>query len=267
MMDKTLEATRTFWNLNPCDGHRDISDRMRYRYQKEPWLVKMLEAIASRKGALLEIGCGQGTDGICLCLFKKEGSYTGIDISEKSIERAGKAVERYAGKLSLVPVYQTGDAEQLEFPDDSFETVYSCGVLHHSPDTQKAVDEVYRVLKKGGSGYVYLYRQAAPKVLTARGLRFLSRIVDGITFQDRLIWKILKKDGLDGRLGTMMLECFGVPIFKSYTKNQIREMFAKFSEVEIGVSGLGIPGTNLNSVLDHYCSRLMGTLWQVRCKK
>ena len=260
---KSIEATRIFWNSNPCDGQGDVTQRMRFRYQKEPWLTKILEDIASRNGALLEVGCGQGTDGIYLCSLKKEGSYTGIDISEKSIDNTREAAGQFAGKLALVPVYKTGNAEGLEFPDSSFDTVYSCGVLHHSPDTKKAVEEINRVLKKGGTGYIYLYRMASPKVFIAHALRFISRIVDIVTFQDRLLWKIIKKFGSDHRFGTMMLECFGVPIFKSYTKGQIREMFSIFQDMEIGVSGIGIPGADINRMLDNYGNRFLGTMWQI----
>ena len=267
MTKKSIEATRIFWNLNPCDGQQDISDRMCFRYQKEPWLPKILEDVASRKGALLEVGCGQGTDGIYLCSLKKEGSYTGIDISEKSIEKAREAAGQFAGKTVIVPVYKTGNAECLEFPDASFDTVYSCGVLHHSPDTQKAVEEIHRVLKKGGRGYIYLYRTASPKVFTAHVLRFISRIFDSITLQDRLLWKIINKFGSNHSFGTMILECFGVPIFKSYTKGQIREMFSIFQDLEIGVSGIGIPGTDINKMLDNYGNRFLGTMWQIICKK
>ena len=126
---------------------------------------------------------------------------------------------------------------------------------------------MYRVLKKGGRGYIYLYRTASPKVFIAHALRFISRIVDSITFQDRLLWRIIKKFGSNHRFGTMILECFGVPILRSYTKGQIREMFLRFQDMEIGVSGIGIPGADINRMLDNYGRRFLGTLWQITCKK
>jgi ubiquinone/menaquinone biosynthesis C-methylase UbiE len=267
MTKKTIEATRVFWNSNPCDGQPDIVQRTHYRYQKEPWLLQILGVVASRDGDLLEVGCGQGTDGIFLCSLKRKGSYTGIDISDKSIDTAREAAVQFVDKLVIVPVYKTGNAECLEFPDASFDTVYSCGVMHHSPDTQKTIEEVYRVLKKGGRGYIYLYRTASPKVFTAHVLRFISRILDSITFQDRLLWKIINKFGSNHSFGTMILECFGVPILRSYTKSQIREMFSMFQDVEIGVSGIGIPGTDINRMLDNYGNRFLGTMWQIICKK
>jgi hypothetical protein len=98
-------------------------------------------------------------------------------------------------------------------------------------------------------------------------LRIFSRVVDSITFQDRLLWKIIKKFGSDHRLGTMILECFGVPILRSYTKSQIRKKFSIFQDIEVGVSGIGIPGADINRMLDNYGNRFFGTMWQIICKK
>ena len=259
--------TRAFWNANPCDGHPEIEQRMRYRYQKEPWLPPMLETIARCHETLLEVGCGQGTDGIYLCSHKKHGSYTGIDLSDESVKNAREAAQQFADKLGINPLYKTGNAECLEFPDASFDAVYSCGVLHHSPDTRKAIAEVYRVLKKGGTGYIYLYRTASPKVLGAHALRLLFWTLDIVSFQDRLAWKLMRRFGSDHRLGTMLLECCGVPVFKSYTKGQIKKLFLYYSEIEIDLSGIGIPGTDSNQAIDTSCKHALGTMWKITCKK
>lgn len=54
---------------------------------------------------------------------------------------------------------QVADAERLPYPDNSFDLVYSWGVLHHSPNTRKAIMEVYRVLRKGGDAKVMIYHK------------------------------------------------------------------------------------------------------------
>ena len=43
-----------------------------------------------------------------------------------------------------------GDAENLPFADETFDIVYSSGVLHHTRDTEKAIDEAHRVLAAAG---------------------------------------------------------------------------------------------------------------------
>ena len=69
----------------------------------------------------------------------------GIDLTEKAVEHTRKRLA-YSGLESNLSV---GDAEKLDFSDGLFDLVYSWGVLHHSPNTQKAISEVYRVLKRG----------------------------------------------------------------------------------------------------------------------
>jgi ubiquinone/menaquinone biosynthesis C-methylase UbiE len=50
-----------------------------------------------------------------------------------------------------------GDAENLPFDNDSFDIVYSNGVLHHTDSTEKAMKEVLRVLKPGARAVIMLY--------------------------------------------------------------------------------------------------------------
>src|SRR2546429_675657 len=54
-----------------------------------------------------------------------------------------------------------GDAENLPFADDVFDIVYSFGVLHHTENTEQAIDEVHRVLKPGGQAAVMLYAKSS----------------------------------------------------------------------------------------------------------
>ena len=59
--------------------------------------------------------------------------------------------------LNLPINYQVGNAEKIDFPDDTFDVIYSFGVIHHTPDIQQAVGEIYRVLKPGGKIYIMIY--------------------------------------------------------------------------------------------------------------
>ena len=55
------------------------------------------------------------------------------------------------------PILSHADLHHLPYPDESFDVIVSNGVLHHTPDTQAAVTEVYRVLKPQGQAIIMLY--------------------------------------------------------------------------------------------------------------
>jgi len=89
-------------------------------------------------------------------MFAAQGARnTGIDLTEEAVDatRQHFAVEGLEGR------FQQENSEQLSFPDDSFDIVYSFGVLHHTPAPERAVREVHRVLKPGGVARVMLYHR------------------------------------------------------------------------------------------------------------
>lgn len=103
--------------------------------------------------ALLEVGCGMGTD---LIRFARLGySVHGIDLAEGHVALA-KACFKVFGQDAAICL---GNAEALDFPANTFDAVYSFGVLHHTPDTTQAIAEVYRTMKPGGRGFLMLYHR------------------------------------------------------------------------------------------------------------
>ncbi len=102
--------------------------------------------------SVLEIGPGGGGHS---CLFASKGArVTALDITpERAISTARKLALTGDGSGRA---YQ-GDGENLPFQDESFDIVYSNGVLHHSADTSRCIAEVHRVLKPGGLAVLMLY--------------------------------------------------------------------------------------------------------------
>src|SRR6185436_3167092 len=148
--EQLKERVRAFWQAHPCGtkfsdaeiGTREFFERIEaHRYQKE-WHIPAAANFANTRGLrVLEIGCGLGTDG---AQFTKAGAdYTGVDLTNAAIELARKRFELFG----LTGKFQVADAENLDFPDESFDVVYSHGVLHHTPDIDAAVQEIHRVLK------------------------------------------------------------------------------------------------------------------------
>jgi ubiquinone/menaquinone biosynthesis C-methylase UbiE len=141
-----------FWNQASCgeDLYLAGGDCAAYeaqaetRYRLEPYIREFAQFEHARGLRVLEIGVGLGADHQ---RFAEAGAELyGIDLTERAVAHTRSRLALFGLHSTL----STGDAENLDFPDDSFDRVYSWGVLHHSPDTPKAIAEVHRVLKRGG---------------------------------------------------------------------------------------------------------------------
>jgi len=173
MIEKVME----YWNSNPCgskesnkidrtDYFREIEEK---RYRKESH-IPIVAGFGDFKGKnILEIGCGMGIDG---SQFAKAGAlYTGIDLGEENI----KLAKELFCLFGLKGVFFCADGAKLQFPDSSFDYVYSFGVIHHSPNTEKIVDEIYRVLKPGGKVCAMVYNKISINYFVE--IMFLRKIV------------------------------------------------------------------------------------------
>lgn len=127
-----------------------LAARRKYIYYFSS-MTEWLKGSPSKK--LLEIGCGMGTD--ALIFAQQDFSVTGIDLSPVHIDLARKLFKLH----SLSADFMKGNAETLPFPDNSFGCVYSFGVLHHTPGTAKAIDEIRRVLVPSGRAVIMLYHK------------------------------------------------------------------------------------------------------------
>lgn len=109
-------------------------------------------------GTVLEIGCGRG-GGIEVILRQFDAAHVcGVDLDPLQIERARRRLQgKYAGRFILMQ----GDAERLPFANASFDAVFDFGALHHVPDWQRAIAEIRRVLKPGGTFFFEEVTRAA----------------------------------------------------------------------------------------------------------
>jgi len=100
----------------------------------------------------LDIGCGTGTLALEMAHFLSPGgSVTGVDPGAQQIARArAKAARRHVLQVSIE--FQVGVIEQIPFPDQSFDVVFSTLMMHHLPTPLKCqgLTEIARVLKPGG---------------------------------------------------------------------------------------------------------------------
>ena len=225
---------REQWSQDPCGastarehqlGTREFFDAIeRHRYQEyAPWMPEVMGFDQFSGARLLEIGCGMGTD---LLQFARSGARcTAIDLTPRSIEitRERFALYGYAGAFMI------SDGEVLPFQSESFDVVYSNGVLHHTPDTEGAIREVHRVLRKGGIAKVMLYHRDS-----------LNYWVDVVLRRG-----VLHGDFLRGQRTKEIMSRFveysehdARPLVKVYSRKQARDLFAMFADVKLEVDQL-----------------------------
>jgi SAM-dependent methyltransferase len=157
-----LASVYDFWNFEACGSHYVRAKRgtpefyeeyRQLRYNVE-WHIPLLVPFAQTKGKkVLEIGCGNGADGVMFALAGAD--YTGVDLTNAAIE----ATRMHFDVLGLKGRFQIENAESLSFADESFDFIYSHGVLHHTSSPENAFAEVHRVLKTGGDALLMLYHK------------------------------------------------------------------------------------------------------------
>ncbi len=221
--DAYKDEVQDQWDNNPCGSHYAQEaarhtlewylEVERYRYEEyAPWMHETMEFSRHGGKQLLEIGGGLGTDH---AQFAKNGAITtNIDLSAGHLALAQENFRLRGLKGTFVH----HDAEMLPFLDASFDVVYSNGVIHHTPNTQRVVDEIYRVLKPGGKAIVMVYAENSlhywRNLVTVLGLR--QHLLDSFSISEIMSRNVEITEN-DAR-----------PLVKVYTKTRLRNLFGKF---------------------------------------
>jgi len=194
----------------------------RYKLYYE-YIYEDCEFFDHKNEEVLEVGCGVGTD---LVEYARNGSIvSGVDLGEDQVNLTKLNFE--LRNLSYKEI-QRADAENLPFENESFDLVFSFGVLHHTSNTQKAIDEVHRVLKPDGQAIIMLYARGWKHYLKRC---FIHGILLGKWFKYRFNWQkvyneVSEVNGSSPKTGV-------------YTKKQVGNMFRSFKEVKIKKKRLG----------------------------
>lgn len=174
------------------DGYFQDLETQRYRSHRHlmPWISAMTPG-----KEVLEIGSGVGLD--TFTLARHGLNVTAVDLTYVGVSAARERFVRHGMKGN----FGVADACNLPIKSDSFDYVYSFGVLHHAADTQATIKEVHRVLKPGGEARIMLYNRRSLNELVHRLVR--------VPFEER--------DAL-------------CPVVRRFSAAEIRELFRDFSQ-------------------------------------
>jgi SAM-dependent methyltransferase len=122
-----------------------------------PYLLKHISPERMIGRRVLEIGLGYGTLGQHIA--ESGAAYTGLDLALGPVE-----MMRYRlGILGIPGRAVCGNSLSLPLAEGEFDFVVSIGCLHHTGDVQRCLNQIYRVLRPGGSAIVMLYNQFSYK--------------------------------------------------------------------------------------------------------
>jgi len=226
--DAYKDEVQNQWNNNPC-GSQYVKDAQahtldwyleaeRYRYgEYAPWMHETMEFARHSGEQVLEIGAGLGTD---LAQFALHGAHvTDLDLSAGHLAHAQENFRLRGLKGRFIHF----DAERIPFDDESFDLVYSNGVIHHTPNTKQVVDEIYRVLRPGGKAIVMVYAE--------NSLHYWRNLVLVVGLRQGLLLTHSIGDVMSRSVE--MTENNARPLVKVYTKPRLRNMFRMFERISI----------------------------------
>lgn len=173
------QTVQRFWQDHACgdaqvgglhdrfadDYEKFFTDYDHFRYQNERHLPACIDALDVAGKRVLEIGLGQGAD--AERLIRRGAVWSGVDLTAESVERVRARLT--LRKLPYEEIRQ-GSVLDLPFADDTFDVVFSHGVLHHVPEIGKAQGEIHRVLRPDGELVIMLYARWSLNYLVSIGL-------------------------------------------------------------------------------------------------
>ena len=207
-MTVTIEEVKKFWNDRPCNvkhSSKDIGTKEYFnevekkKFFVEPHILKFTYFPSCEGKKVLEIGCGLATVG---ANFSFHGAdYTGVELSEESLELAKKRFEVFeqTGK------FYSGNAEELSsfVPVETYDLIYSFGVIHHSPHPEKIISQIKKYMNENSVLKIMLYAKDS--------------------------WKnYMIESGLDQPEAQ-----YGCPIAKTYTKQDVVELLKGYEVLSI----------------------------------
>jgi ubiquinone/menaquinone biosynthesis C-methylase UbiE len=213
-MTSNNRNTKDFWEQGPPMGFigetLSYEEKRNFRYSLQDYMHDTFEFHKFSGKKVLEIGCGGGIDS---AEFARHGALvTSTDFTEIGVKTTGDLLR----EANLPVNVMQSDATALQFEDNTFDCVYSFGVLHHIPEIRKALSEIQRVLKPGGRLMVMVYNK--------NSLLYGYSIIYLHGFEEKQL-ETLTIDQLAAKYSERKEDN---PYTKVYTKEEAKLLFSKY---------------------------------------
>jgi len=205
---KDINTIKEYWNNCPCNLNHSTKELASKEYFEEverkkhfvePHILDFANFSLWKNKKVLEIGCGIGT--AATNFIKNGADYTGLELSDKSLELTKKRLSVYE---LIGHLYNINAEDNIDFLGlNSFDLVYSFGVIHHSPSPEKIVKNAYNLLKPGGTLKIMVYAENS--------------------------WKKILIDKEQEQYEAQN----GCPLAYTYTNNQIYDLLKDYKNIQI----------------------------------
>lgn len=216
----SIDQVYSYWNNSPCNikhSNKEIGTKEYFqevterKYFVEPHILEFAKFQNYKGKHVLEVGCGIGT--AAQSFVESGANYIGLDISDYSVELSKKRLELFGltggiytaniESINKININYTNELGETSSFYKTFDLVYSFGVLHHIPNINLAIRNIYELLKPGGEFKLMLYAKSSYKY---------KQICSG---SDQF-------EATDN-----------VPIANVYTKKEVYELLKDFVNIEI----------------------------------
>jgi|UniRef100_A0A6C0CBT6 2-polyprenyl-3-methyl-5-hydroxy-6-metoxy-1,4-benzoquinol methylase len=198
---KEIEIITNYWNNCPCNlnhsmkeiGTKDYFDEVENKkHFVEPHILEFADFSKWKHKKVLEIGCGIGTASVNF--IRNGANYTGLELSDKSLELTKQRLHIYNLNGLL---YNLNAENNIDFLGlESYDLIYSFGVIHHSPNPEKIIKNAYNLLKPGGTLKIMVYAENSWKKMLIDNERQQYEAQNGCplayTYTNNQIYDLLK---------------------------------------------------------------------------
>lgn len=212
-----MEIVKNYWDTRPCNirhgtasiGTKEYFEQVEFRkYFVEPHIPRFAEFDKWSGKKVLEVGCGIGTDTIN---FLRSGSIlTSVDLSEKSVSLTKQRAEIYGFNPECISV---ANAEEYK-SDNKFDLIYSFGVIHHTPNPKKAIENLSLLQEKDQELRLMLYSKISYKLFWA--------------MNNYGPWDLGKMEDTIREFAEAQTGC---PVAYTYTFDEVRDLLSPWYEV------------------------------------
>ncbi|HYL72602.1 MAG TPA: class I SAM-dependent methyltransferase [Bryobacteraceae bacterium] len=170
--DIPITRVSDYWNARPCNirhspqpvGSREYFDEVEARkYFVEPHIPGFADFAQWKGKKVLEIGCGIGTDTIN---FARHGArVTAVDLTENSLQVARQRAKVFGLDDQIRFVQANAERLSDSLPVETFDLIYSFGVIHHTPHPEKVLEQLRKYAGPNTMLKVMVYYRWSWKVL------------------------------------------------------------------------------------------------------